>query len=616
MQKRSLYVSSEDSFNKLFSEIKSELLKVDPVAFTENYLKLDGESFKVSGNGWKFMADIYRYIALKAIHPDGKPIVILKGRQVGATVMAGALDLYFTASGLFGGTGYSPITILHCFPQLSLAKRFSQVKLNELIDSSTNDYINQQKIGYNPRTKKISSDKPDNITLKQFKGGCNLWIESLGDDGDRIRGISCDAIFFDEVQDMSPTAIGVALKTLTQSKYGSSGNGIQVYFGTPKTRGSYFETGLWDQTDKRYYFLGCTNKECGHYFMLSTPGTDEWKKIWIVGQTIRCPQCGHEDDKRILIENGKWMPTEPYDKDGKEKKFVGYHISQLYVPILDKNYILNQHPDNNKASSERIYYNEALGEFYSGNDMPISRDEIESKCKDPERTFVRTIRPDQRKTWMGVDWGGKVDEENVSGGQSYSCVTVLSADSSGTLSIEFAYRMKSTDFQHKMEFVKTMFKNYNLRLAVADWGYGHDICNELQKIYGDRLISAETSGTMKKSVTYDNNQLRIHWNKDYYIEELFDLMRKGKVRFPWKSFEKMDWLIEHITSMEVQHAMVGGMPKKKYVKGVLPNDGFMSLIYAYLAYKFEMSRGFSVNLNNPAQSSLATPKLIYLPKLK
>lgn len=616
MQKKTVYISTEESFARLFTEIKSELLKVDPVAFTENYLKLEGDSFKVSGNGWKFMADIYRYIALKAIHPDGKPIVILKGRQVGATVMAGALDLYFTSSGLFGGTGYKPITVLHCFPDLSRAKKFSQVKLDALINSATNDYINQQKVGYNPKTKKISADKPDNITLKQFKGGCNLWIESLGNNSDRIRGISCDAIFFDEVQDMSPTAIGVALKTLTASKYGSAGKGIQVYFGTPKARGSYFETSLWEQTDKRYYFLGCTNKECGHYFMLSTPGTDEWKKIWLFGQTVKCPKCGHEDDKRILVENGKWMPTEPYDKEGREKKFIGYHISQLYVPTLDKNYVLDQHPDNNKASSERIYYNEALGEFYSGSDMPISRDEIESLCKDQDRVFSRTIRPEQRKAWMGVDWGGKIDEENSSGGQSYSCVVVISADSSGTISVEFAYRMRSTDFQHKMEFVKEMYKNYNLRVAVADWGYGHDICNELQKIYGNRFISAETSGTMKKAVTYDDNQLRIHWNKDYYIEELFDLMRKGKVRFPWKSFEKMDWLIEHITSMEVQHTMVNGAPRKKYIKGVLPNDGFMALIYAYLAYKFEMSKGFSFNPNNPAQTSLAMPKLIYLPKLK
>jgi len=42
----------------------------------------------------------------------------------------------------------------------------------------------------------------------------------------------------------------------------------------------------------------------------------------------------------------------------------------------------------------------------------------------------------------------------------------------------------------------------------------------------------------------------------------------------------------------------------------------MALIYAYLAYKFEMSRGFNLNPNNPNQISRTLPKLAYLPKLK
>ncbi len=338
--------------------------------------------------------------------------------------------------------------------------------------------------------------------------------------------------------------------------------------------------------------------------------------MWLHGQTIKCPKCGNEDDKRVLIENGKWLPTEPHDKDGKEKKFVGYHISQLYVPTLDKNYILNQHPDNNKASSERIYYNEALGEFYSGNDMPITKDEIYEKCRDPERSFSRIIAPNDKKTWMGVDWGGKVDSENSSAGQSFSCVVVLSADSSGTLSVEFAYRMKSTDLQYKMEFMKGMFKNYNLRLAVADYGYGHVECNELQKLYSSRFLSAMTSGNIKKNVVYDKDILQLKWNKDYFIEELYDLMRKGKIRFPWKSFENIDWLIDHVASMEIEHIMQGGMPKKTYKKGIIPNDGFMALIYAYLAYKFEISRGFSFNSTNTNQINIPMPKLAFMPKMK
>jgi hypothetical protein len=37
-----------------------------------------------------------------------------------------------------------------------------------------------------------------------------------------------------------------------------------------------------------------------------------------------------------------------------------------------------------------------------------------------------------------------------------------------------------------------------------------------------------------------------------------------------------------------------------YVKGATPNDGFMALLNAYLAYKFDITGGFSLNtLINP-----------------
>lgn len=611
-----MFVSTDESYAKLFSEMKKELIKIDPVAFAETYLKLDGKPFKLTNNGWSFMADIYRYIALKATCPDGKPVVIVKGRQIGATIMAGVLDLYFTASGLYGNSpDKPPIRVMHLFPALEPARRFSQDQLDKLINNATNDYINQQKLAYNPRTGKVSSTMPDSMTLKRFKNGCDLWVESLGKDGDRIRGTSRDILLFDEVQNTTPQAIEVALPTLVAAKYGPAGKGVQVYFGTPKNKGSHFEK-LWDETDKRYYFLGCVNKDCGHYFMLHTPGTEEWQKIWLFAQVVKCPKCGHEEDKRVLVENGKWIATEPTTRNGKPKEYVGYHINQLYAPHLDKNYILGKHPENNRVASERVYHNEVLGEFYSGVDMPILQDEIREKCADLDRSYASIITPSDRKTWMGIDWGGKPDNDNISSGMSYSCLVVISADSAGKLNVEFAYKLKSTDFQYKMDLVREMFKRYSIQVSVADFFYGQAECGELQKHYGSKFLSCMASGNIKKPVTYDKEALRLHWNKDYYIEEMFDLMRKGKVRFPWKSFEIMSWLVDHCSSMEVVHREVGGMPKKTYEKGATPNDGFMALIHAYLAYQFSMSQGFSLNMTNPEANKYPLPKLAHIPRLK
>ena len=78
------------------------------------------------------------------------------------------------------------------------------------------------------------------------------------------------------------------------------------------------------------------------------------------------------------------------------------------------------------------------------------------------------------------------------------------------------------------------------------------------------------------------------------IEEVFDLFRKGKIRMPWKSYEYLEWLIDHCTSMESKIRTTGGQPVKTFQKGSIPNDGLMALIYAYMAYKFDLTKGFTI----------------------
>ena len=87
---------------ELFEKFKKQLMMYDPVHFAEEYLTLEGKPFTLSGNGYKPFSDIYRYIGIRALEPNSKPVILVKGRQVGATTMASALEMYFMGSGLFG----------------------------------------------------------------------------------------------------------------------------------------------------------------------------------------------------------------------------------------------------------------------------------------------------------------------------------------------------------------------------------------------------------------------------------------------------------------------------------------------------------------------------------
>lgn len=592
--------NSEKHLQELFLDVKSSFMDYDPAYFIQNNLTLDGAPFTVLENGWQFMSDIYRYIALQATKEDGKPVVLRKGRQIGATVMAGALDLYFTNSGLFTNP---PIKVAHLFPAIALVKRFSQDKLENMIRSAKNDFVNQNKLILK------EANAVDNITMKQFNTG-TLWIESIGADGDRVRGMSLDVSFFDEVQDMSGNAINNVTKTLTASKYGQTGKGVQVFFGTPKERGSYFNK-IWEQSDKRYYQLGCSScKE--HYFFYHSDSPEMWQEIWINDYDVKCPKCGFIEKKIKAVENGRWVAT----KDPKYAKYTGFHINQLYIPYFKKQNILDLMPAYNPTQSERIWNNEVIGEFYSGTGMPLTRQDIMDKSMDLDRGFSSSINPRYKTSYLGVDWGGKVDMDSVDRGQSFSCVVVISATPDGTLYIEHAHKLRRQSFSYKKDTIIHCYKRFGIKRGVSDWFFGQDVVHDLQMIYRDKFLGAQGSGALIKPVKFREDELIISYNKDLLIEEVFDKIRKGKIRFPGKSFEHIDWLIDHCTSMESSTRLSSGQQVKTFKKGTGPNDGLMALLYAYMAWKFDVTSGYTVKPGLKKENSIPRPTLAYAPGFK
>lgn len=934
-------------FNKQsFNNLKNQLLMLDPVIFCQKYLKLEGKPFTLTGNGYKPFCDIYRYIGVKALEPTAKPVIIVKGRQVGATTMASALEMYFMGSGLFGQGDKPPIRIIHTFPQLEMAAAYSKTKLNQMIVTSASP----EEAGINAPTKS-SAAKPksymqllldqsaatnDSLHFKQFAGGNHLWVESIGLDADRIMGRSADIIFFDEcfpkeqyietingkktigslykdfikgkelplvktfneqtstfeynkitnvwkkgkenliqlnfgcrkikctpnhlflTQDgwvqaskISPgtlvksaigskkytrtlnsdqyqvmlgsflgdghiakvgqsryrvkfthgadqqeyckwkadifgsksfglnkelskikttcpqwvldelderglavwfmdngysgagrfsthpfdeesqkrfvnklkqfgidcfynyklhddcyylmfnkdsyqklsdlvrpyfhhsmnykltnsksdvnyyqwnnkfenycwnvlnsiielnekkevydievennhnfilapntrgsssdkggpiahncqkttgLALGNALKILTTAKYGEPSKGVRLYFGTPRRKGSDFHK-MWQTSSQQYYYLGCEG--CKEHFPLYTPGSDDWKKIWIYGKVVKCPHCGHEQDKLQAQERGKWVALK--DSDDEDCKMIGFHINQLYMPMFTRESIDSEMPGKHPINTERVFMNEVLGEFFQGDSSPISPEEISALCGDRERKYSPRIITGQglaqQLCVMGIDYGARADLEQLANpdkitarGQSYSTAVILLSKGPGLLSIEYAFKFKRNDPEHKKGIIDQAMKQYNVQLAVGDIGYSNDFSQTLYQIYGDRYLVSRAQPTVNDHVKFRADVIpkEIIFERDYYIGELYEQMKKGMIRFPYGDYERVAWLVEHCCSMEIKPSIsrTGGDPSVHYVKGGTPNDGFMALLNAYLAYKFLVSRGFTQN---------------------
>ena len=585
-----MFTSSDDSFERL----KDAVLSIDPVTFCEKNLTLDGTPFRLRNSGYKPFIDIYRYVGVKALEPDGKPIVLVKGRQVGATTMAANLEMYWMGCNLFGTNSRPPMRVMHCFPQLSLAIAYAKTKLDPTISQSR-----QIPFGHGGRTKGIMEvlmSQGDSLNYKKYQNGNYLFVESTGVDANRLRGRTVDCMIFDEVQDMFKDAISNATKMLNISQWGPSTKGVQIYMGTPKAKGTpYYE--MWMKSTQQFYHLGC--EKCGNYFPLYTPGTNDWENIWLYGWMVRCPKCEHVQDKREAAENGKWIGT----KDVNKCDYIGYHINQLYMPKVTREIMDQQKPGVHPVHTERAWMNEVLGEFYSGDGSTITPEEIADLCSDKDRRQTkRILHTEKKRVYLGADWGQKADpdqaskgEETRTQGQSYSCFVILTVLGPELFNVEFATKLKSNDLEYKMEVIEQAYINYDVALGVGDIGFAYDLTNQLQKKFGDKFLASDAKGDMGVRVKYFDEAVPkvIRFDRDWYIDEVLGIMKHGGFRFPFKDYEKISWLIQHCASMDVQVKLDRyGNSKKHYIKGPTPNDGFMALLNAYLAYKFDISNGF------------------------
>lgn len=425
-------------------------------------------------------------------------------------------------------------------------------------------------------------------------------------------------------QDLSQEAVENSLRILTSAQYGPPMKGIQLSFGTPKNTGSYFYS-IWEASDQRFYQLKCP--DCEEGFFLYTYGNNEWREIMVGGTTLKCPKCGHIHDKVEAIEGGKWVPTRNIDPRTQEPpKYVGYHMNVLLNPKYTKEDILDYDPSVNPSRSEKAWKNETLGEFYSGGADTLTWEELQQHALDPSRDLSAGLKADSDKiTVMGIDWGGKDFNDGSEGantmGKSYTALSVLSVARNGTFTIENAWRLPRNDFDYKVEVIQELFRRYKISAAAADWFYGQDVVTHMQSAlnYGPKFLGCINSGTLASTISYKPKELRVVLNKDMMIEDIFSLVRQGKLKFPVKSqesFEQIRWLMRHLTSMEVRVKNRNGNFIKTYDKGSTPNDGLMAVLYAIIAYRFISTNGFKSVQNVKKSGGPPAPVLGYVPGLR
>jgi hypothetical protein len=207
---------------------------------------------------------------------------------------------------------------------------------------------------------------------------------------------------------------------------------------------------------------------------------------------------------------------------------------------------------------------------------------------------------------MGIDWGARVSGVDDTGSGSYTVVTVMSLLPTGHLKLEHCSRLSTNDTDEKVREVTNLMKRYNVIKCVADKGFGFDIGQRLHKIVGDRFIMCEWGGHTKKAISYEKDSNTIRADKHVIHEIFFDNLKQGKYCFPYslKAEQEIEWLLDHMTNIEVVNIEKNGMIKKEYRKKQgRETDGLASLIYTYTAFQFFKTNGFALQVGQQAGSS-------------
>lgn len=499
----------------------------------ERLLLLDGKPYS-----------LYDYPFMSEILDVETPELLLKtARQVTkSTICAASLLAEAIARPYF--------KVLYVAPLREQTSRFSNTRLSKLIY-------------YSPhiRNNFVDPGLTNNVLLQIFKNGSEIALSYAFDDPDRIRSISADHDYFDEVQDIVYDAvIPVVKECMSNSDFGYT-----TYAGTPKTMENTIEY-LWQRSTKAEWIMRCHG--CNSWQFV-----DSVKSIGRNG--IICIKCG----KTLSPREGHWYEFEP------KAAIKGYHIAQ---PILPRN---NEIPERwqrilqkLETYSEAKFLNEVLGMSAGVGARMIVSDDIEKLCQDYFVDFppVSSIMQDVKFVVAGVDWSG-----SGTGRLSRTVIWVWGVLPDQRLKTLYFQIFPQANNISDVETVANICSKFNVVMVVGDAGEGAVANSILRETLGAHRVHQVnySGGRGTRLISWHEQSQKYVVNRTAAIDSYFLTLKRGGLIFP--CIQQMaepikDLLAEYEsttnTEGEVQNRVWLHAPTQ-------PDDCLHAQIFGWLAYQ-------------------------------
>lgn len=444
------------------------------------------------------MLDFDDYMPMKLVY-DIDPLVLTvrAGRQIGKSVMLGGV---ITTKSILR----HHFTTLFLSPLAQQTSRFSSMYLDDFLSS--------------PLVKKYFTDSSSkkNVHEKSLNNGSKIYLSyaELEGDADRVRGISADALYWDEIQEVSFDALPVVEETISASNYG-----FKRFTGTSKTLNNTLEY-MFRDSSQCHWVVRCTH--CRHY---NIP-LDFEICLQMCSQDFGpcCAKC----KKPIDMKTGEWIAGRP-----KMTHNIGFSIPQFIIPFRNSpkkwselRYKVEKYPVGKLA-------NEVFGLPIGIGGRILSESEAMACCNSERAQWETGWNQDLRgitSVVIGVDWSVTASEK------SFTVITVLGYDFTGKCYLLHSERVNGTDILEQVRRVENLYRQFNAQAIGSDRGVGILQCQLLQQVLGSDHVFPVNYVNSKVPLRYDAAGQFYAADRTQCMDTIFMKMKIGKNKFECPSW--------------------------------------------------------------------------------
>ena len=394
----------------------------------------------------------------------------------------------------------------------------------------------------------------DQIGEKMLRNKATWKGRACNQNADRVRGLSVDIIYGDEIQDVLHDLFPVIEEAAARSPLRK-----RVYAGTPKT----FENAIelrWEESTQNEWMVTCV--KCSYVQMLTEKNIgDKWSMKTESG--VICARCG----KIMDPQNGFWVSNSP------KQNLKGYRICHAMLPQDEKGWgdIL----DKRATYPDQQFFNEVLGFSYENANQICSKDSVMACCSNsrrngewpPEWVFTQGLA-------AGIDWGGP--------GMSQTVMTI-------GFFVDDVYRIiymrNFRDFQGTrdeiIDEIVRVLREWNIQFCGVDYAVGIKENTDLQsRVYPHcKIIPLMNHGTQRQTAVLDKKARCYIINRTKTLSQIFNLISKKQLEFFCET--DMEEYVDGFTYTFADYnsrtgALTYDHPPNK------PDDELHSLNYAYL----------------------------------